>query len=173
MSNSLDKYEQVRDRMKTGDCLLYQSKGILGRVIRTFSPVYNHAGLVLALPEYCGKENRRWTLEALDHGICLNLLSEDLAKYDGSAWWLPLKPEFEDRRDQIGEYALANAGKPYDFKGLFANIFGYVSVNAKQFFCSEYAFLAYRAAGIVTGDKAPRPGDIPGLGIFGDLVQIV
>lgn len=159
--------------MRTGDCLLYRSKTLLGWVIRLFSPTFNHAGLVVRFDQYQGQECRLWTLEALEHGVVLNYLSRRLGECDAEVWWYPLKDKYNSKRDLVGEFALVQSGQPYDYDSLFKNILGRVSVNARELFCSELAFMSWRYAGIVKGDTAPRPGDIPGLGIFKEKVQIL
>lgn len=159
--------------MKTGDCLLYKSDTILGMLIRIFSPKFNHAGLIVKFNQYQGKECRVWTLEALEHGVVLNYLSRRLMDFSGEVWLYPLKDEFADKQFLIGEFALCQAGQPYDYDSIFKNILGRVSVNARELFCSELDFMSWRFAGIVSGDTAPRPGDIPGLGIFKEPIKII
>jgi hypothetical protein len=170
--NDLTLYEKYRGEMKTGDCLLYRSNEILGKLIRVFSRGFNHAGLVLRLDEYQGKENRVWTMEALGHGVVLNFLSRKLADYNGEVWWYPLLPVYNDKRQATGEFACIQAGTPYDYGSLFKNIAARVSANARKLFCSELVFLAWRYALIAFGKTAPRPGDIPALGIFKEPIQL-
>jgi uncharacterized protein YycO len=171
--NDLTLYEKYRQEMQTGDALLYRSSTWLGWAIRLFSPRYNHAGLVVRLNQYEGAECRVWTLEALEHGVVLNYLSRRLIDTKGEVWWYPLKTSYNAERPRVGEYALTQSGQPYDYKSLFKNILGRVSANARELFCSELAFLSWQYAGIVKGSKAPRPGDIPGLGIFLDPIKII
>lgn len=171
--NDLTIYDSVKRDMKAGDCLLYRSKTLLGWLIRIFSPIYNHAGLIIPIDAYQGQECRRWTLEALEHGVTLNYLSRRLEEAEADVWWYALKEEYDDRRAKVCEWALAQAGQPYDYDSLFKNILGRVSINARELFCSELAFMAWRFAGIVDGEVAPRPGDIPKLNIFKDPVRII
>ena len=171
--NDLTIYDSVKRDMKSGDCLLYKSNTILGWLIRLFSKGYNHAGLIIRLDEYQGLECRRWTLEALEHGVVLNLLTRRLSFVDGEVYWYALKDEYDDKRDKVCEWALAQAGQPYDYDSLLKNIIKRVSVNARELFCSELAFLSWKYAWIVEGDVAPRPGDIPKLNIFKNPVRII
>jgi hypothetical protein len=171
--NDLCTYDSVKKDMKSGDALLYKSRSLLGWLIRLFSKDFNHAGLVVQLDMYQGQECRRWTLEALQHGVVLNFLSRRLQEVDGECWWYPLKEEYNGQREKVGEYALAQSGQPYDYDSLFKNILGRVSVNARELFCSELAFLSWRFAGIVIGEVAPRPGDIPKLNIFKEPIRII
>lgn len=164
--NNLTVYNQYRPQMKTGDPLLYKSKGQpLGWMIQKFTE-FNHASPVVRFgPDECGVD-RVWTLEAVGRGVVPAYLSEKLASYHGEVWWMPLDPKFDDRRHLILECALILKGTDYDFKSLLKNVFGYVSVNLQQLFCSEFWFVLVRYANILSGDEAPRPGDIPKYKIY-------
>lgn len=174
MKDKLKMYLTCRHILKTGDCILWQSNSIIGWLIRRFSKAnVNHASLVISLGEYGNLIDRRFLLEALGPGIVLRLLSRRLMKFSGKVWWYPLKDEYNDNRDKIGEWALMEVGVSYDYKSLFRNIIGHVSANAKEFFCSEYCFIGWKESGIsLKGTKAPRPGDIPKLGIFKKPIRI-
>lgn len=167
--NDLAKYKEVKDRMKTGDLLQWRSNSIIGWLIRwrTKSDV-NHSSLVIRLSEYEGMERRRYTTEALEHGIILNFLSRRLEQHDGNVWWFPLKDEWNEKRQAIGENAMALIGIPYDYQSVMSQIFGKVSTDAQALFCSEYCFIAYGFEG-----TAPTPADMPDLGIFKEGVQII
>jgi hypothetical protein len=164
-------YTEISKEIQTGDCVMWRSHRLLGRAIRIWSPGYNHASLVLRLPEYEGRL-RRYQLEALEHGIVLTLLSRSIEEYDGEVFWLPLREIPDQTRRRIGEWAVAQVGTPYDYESLFAQMFGRVSVDARRFFCSEFVFLAYRHVEIVPDGRAPKPSDIPALGVFGEMVEI-
>lgn len=164
----LDTYNIIKDKMLTGDLLLWRANSLLGMAIRHFSKAEeNHASLVMHFEQYEGGEHRRFTTEALRNGIVLNLLSKQLEQYDGKVWWYPLKDEWESRRAMIGTNALKYIGTPYDYGSLFRNAFGKVNADARRLFCSEYCFICYGLEG-----KAPTPGDMPDLGIFKEPVLI-
>ena len=133
----------------------------------------NHASLVLRLKHYEELKDRRFLLEALEMGITLRLLSRRLSDYSGEVYWYALLPEFEDKRPLIRNYSLIKVGTPYDYGSLFKQMVARVPSDPKRFFCSEYCYMAYKAAGLpVISEKAPRPGDLPGLGIFKPAVRI-
>ena len=165
--NDLTIYNAVKVQMRTGDLLLWRSRSLLGAVIRYFSKAtVNHAGLVMRFSEYEGNDNRRFTTEALEHGIVLNLLSRSLEEYDGEVWWYPLMDGWD--RTVIGNRMLEYIGVPYDYGSLLRNAFGKVTADARRLFCSEYAFLCYGYTG-----KAPTPGDMPSMGIFKKPVKLL
>jgi hypothetical protein len=168
--NDLSRYEAVKDQMKTGDLLQWHSDSLIGWAIRekTGSNV-NHSGLVIRLQEYEGLERRRFTHEALEHGIVMNLLSRRLEQFDGEAWWYPLKDEWNEKRQAIGERALSFTGIPYDYPAIIEQLFGDVKADSAQLFCSEMCFLAYGYQG-----TAPNPGNLVStLKIFKEGVKIL
>lgn len=168
----LTNYEKYRPLMKTGDTLLYKRRNFFSWLIRLFSPGFNHASIVIRFNEYNGQKDRVWTLEAELPGVILTFLSRSLARFKGSVWWYPLKDEFNCKRESIGLFILEQSGKPYDFRSLFKNIFGRVNAEIRAIFCSELNFLAYKEAGILSGNIAPRPGDIPSWNIFKTPVKL-
>ena len=163
--------DAVREEIKTGDCIQWQSNSILGKLIRIFSPQINHSSLALRL-DYKGLEDRRFLLEALEMGIDMNLLSMRLDDYDGKAWWYKLHSKFDSLREHIGAWALKRVGTPYDYGSLFKNMMGRVSADANKFFCSEYVYLCYLEHRIVPRMKAPRPGDLIHLPIWERIERI-
>lgn len=176
MKNDLTIYNQHAPTMDTGDTLLYIGNALTSHVIqwwvKTFllpknekeKPIFNHGNLVLRLVAYEGKTDRRWVLDARASGVFPVLLSRYLEEYNGHCYWYPLEDQYGPQRVDIGCAALELAGKKYDFKGLVKNAIGRVSANARKVFCTESIFLSYRDGGkIVTGDKAPRPDQLPAL----------
>lgn len=164
-------YENVRDIIQTGDLLQWRSATALGWLIRKFSKAKdNHTGGAILFKEYQGKERRRFTLEALEHGYVLNLLSRRLESHKGECYWHALKPEYAMFRVPIGSEMLKFCGLPYDYRSLFKQALGRVSANARSLFCSEAFYLACRDAEMPIPDEwketAPQPGDMTKLGFW-------
>lgn len=170
----LSSYLAVRDRMKSGDCILWKSKSALGWLIRFWSRGYNHASILLNLSEYKVLKDRRWMLEALEHGTVLTLLSVRLKGFRGEVWWHPVRADYDQYRDAVAAWALDYVGTAYDYDSLFRQAFAAVSADAGKLFCSEYFYLAWKSA--MNRDfgmrSAPKPGDIPTMGIFDAPVKI-
>jgi hypothetical protein len=97
----------------------------------------------------------------------LTLLSRKLEHKKGQAWWFPLKDEWNDKRQLIGERALSYVGVPYDYKGLVRFLFGTVSADVDALYCSELVAVAY---GI---DAAPSPAQLLDYGMHKAGVQIL
>jgi hypothetical protein len=171
--NDLTQYYNVRPLMKTGDLLTYRTHGFISNLIHYWSPE-NHAGLVLDLDVYQGEIERRWTLESVSGGVHMNLLSHILERVHGKVFWHPLKPEFNDKRADLMIFSLDQVGcVRYDTKGLLKQIFGRVSADLEKLFCSEYVFLSWKEAKMVTGEVAPYPSELAGLGVTLPPVCIV
>ena len=172
--NDMTLYNKYRDQMKTGDLLIYCTEGAVSSMIRWWSPNANHAGMVLELDEFEGKQNRRWTLEATKNGPRMVFLSSLLSNDHGQVWWHQLKPEFASARNAIGCFALEQQGViGYDFMALLQWPFKKVSVDYHKMVCSSYVFLSWRAGGIVAGEVAPKPSDLPLMGVTMPPVLII
>ncbi len=172
----MDLYTKNRKRIATGDLIQFKSYSMLGWLIRRFSGYCNHSSHSVRFNEYNGEIQRRFILEALEHGIQLSLLSRRFEGYKGKVWWHSLKPEFHKYRRKLGAVALSRVGIPYDYGSLFKNMLGHVSANAKELFCSEYVYLNCRDVGmkppVKWEKKAPRPADMLLLGWWGDGIVI-
>ena len=156
----LFQYEYFRSRMQTGDLVEWASPTAIGGLIRLFTrKKVNHSSILLNLDYFAGLKNRRFILEALKHGIVLNLMSMRLEDFKGKVYWSALKSEHDDCRGHIASWALDKVGTDYDYKSLAANMFGMVNQDAKKFFCSEFYHMALHNAGILPGGKAARPGE--------------
>jgi hypothetical protein len=176
--NDLVIYDLAKGQMKTGDMLQWRSNSLLGWAIRLKTqgqrPQYekdhdinvNHTCMVIRLAEYEGEERRRWTQEALEHGVVLNLLSRRLEQFDGSVYWYRLRPEFN--RTAIGQVALSLIGVPYDYGSILKQLIAKVSVDARNLFCSEDYLYCFSFKG-----KALSPNEMPELGWHLEPVRIL
>jgi len=170
----LSLYRLYRDQMDGGDLVEWSSATLVGGTIRLFTgkPV-NHSSILLNLDHYSGLKHRRFVLEALEHGVVLNLLSMRLEDFKGKVYWSQLKPEYNDRRDRMAAWALERVGTPYDYQTLIANIFGKISSDAKKFICSELYFKDLVAAGIVPPGPDPRPGEFARYNVHRPPIRIL
>lgn len=185
----LELYKKNRIKIGTGDAIQWRSSTTLGWAIRLFARAskekrklpgfdVNHTSFAIKFSEY--DQERRYTTEALSHGIDLNLLSRRLTEYKGEVWVLPLLLKYNHLRSDMGKIALSHMGIGYDYESLFKQTHKRVVPNMKALFCSEHYFVSVRGAFNLhdIGDKlnhiikAPRPCDIPDLGIFDLPVKI-
>lgn len=165
----LDSYSENREKVRSGDLLLWKSYTLVGWLIRFFTGHNeNHSDFAIR-PEKLGHfRDRRFSLGAEGNGVLLRLLSERLRHFKGKLWLYPLKDEFNGDRDKIITCALECEGIGYDYYSLFKQILGRVSVDADKYFCSEFCYDIYRKAGLPVPEleHAPRPGDLKELKIF-------
>ena len=185
--SDLSIYELFRDKMRSGDHISWDGDTLLGFMIKLFT-VRNHSSLVFRPDEFAGLSNRRWIIEADEGEVNVRILSKKLSSYKGKAYWHPLKSEYDQYRPSMEEYLSACLGDKYDYRGLLANVFGYVKVNQDRLFCSELAGQCYMTAipkmelvkllpndgisRLFEGD-ALRPGDVATLPIFEPEVRIL
>ena len=157
-------YEEMRPKIHTGHAIVWKGKGIISSLIMKWSP-FSHASLVVRLNEYKELKRRVFLVEALAGGLEFRLLSERL-KEGGEAYWLPTDMTLKEM-SKSREHALLECAKgiKYDYGSIFKNMFGRVSSDARQYFCSEFVWLNWVYAGYVRTDEkiliAPRPGDLP------------
>lgn len=139
---------------------------MLSRAIRLFTP-YSHASMAIRGLDSLDR-NRVFLVEALETGLELRLLSERIKDYEGRAFAFRPFGLTKGARGRVKSFALDQCGRGirYDYGGLFANMFGRVSQDARRYFCSEFAAVALEQAGInriasFRDERAARPGDIP------------
>ncbi len=159
------KYKTARPHIVTGDAILWKGNGIISRLIRLWTP-YSHASLVVRLRVSEKLQERVFLVEALSTGLELRLLSKRLENYRGEAFWFHIDTTAEQKLS-ILEFALTKcaSGIRYDFGSIIKNMLGRVSLDAHQYFCSEFVFHAWKQASLVSPHiaVAPRPGDLLGL----------
>jgi hypothetical protein len=156
--NDLSRYNIIRDLMRSGDVIQWRSDSLLGEAIRLRKGGdINHTSIVIRLQEYEGLERRVFTLEALEHGVVLNLLRRRLESFDGQAYLLRLREQFDPQRQAIGERALSCVGIPYDYPGILQECFGNAKMDLKRLFCSEMGW--YALTGKEEGE-APDPAEL-------------
>jgi len=160
-------YDTLRCDIHSGDLIEWRSNTVIGWLIRRFTGQdVNHTSLALELDYFEILKNRRFILEALERGIEVNLLSRRMDKFHGHVYHVKLKSEYDSYRYHIAGWALDQLGIAYDYSSLFRQILGRVSLDAKRYFCSEYAYAAYCAVGLLQpGTHAPRPGEFGSFGI--------
>ena len=194
----LSSYQSCKGRMQTGDLLQWKNRfwsfwGPLWWLWRTFTgSKVDHSSMVLQLKEYAQLPTKRFTTESrLFSGTALNRLSHRLKDFPGEVRWYPLKAEYGDYRQELGESMLARIGISYDLfrviRITLSRAFGYSCriVGIKRgseilkrwkgrheedrVFCSEYCFWVYEECLGKKGinlSELPLPSEIRKLDIF-------
>lgn len=176
-NNDLSNYLKIRPILKTGDAIQWGSNSIIGKIIRTVTDSkVNHTAMVIRFPTY--NQDRIFIIEALNHGLVLNSLSNRLLSHKGEVYHLPLVPMPKSLRTKIGKTALDNKGKriKYDYPSLVRNLFGRVEKNNSKVFCSEFWYITIEESikkygnkkfldllgmsNEILDNKAPTPADL-------------
>jgi len=154
-------YSQIRPFIQTGSCIMWKGRSTFAKLIRWKSD-FTHASLCVRLGQYKKLADRVFLVEALSTGLELRLLSERINGYNGEAYFMNIDIPIEIQ-NKLREFALIQCSKniPYDYRGLFANVFGRVVPEAKAYFCSEFVWRAWEVNGLVKKrDVVPRPDDL-------------
>jgi cell wall-associated NlpC family hydrolase len=173
-------YDQVRDRIRTGDLILFRGRGPLSRLIRKLSYcVYSHVGIAAWWGDHLVVFQSR-----IPVGVEVLPARRVVWKYDGQVDWWALKPEPAARLDRDGllSVAIAELGKPYSFWGLvragFRLLGGRLTGRRdpvalpESYFCSQFVSACFRGGGV---DLAPDVNDectSPGSIVRGGLVEM-
>jgi hypothetical protein len=138
--NDISQYELLRDRFTTGDCIEYRGTDIIGVDIRVKTGEgVNHSELVVVMVSPYTGVQRNYTHGALGNGTVPEYLSNTLAKYNGVAYWYPLKDEYKQFIHDIEKRAFDFLGRDYDYEGIVKNLLGHTAVQTEgRLFCSEY-----------------------------------
>lgn len=173
--NKLDKYQAVRDQMKTGGWIGWKSYfcpgQLIGLPIRIWQrfrygltePI-NHIAL-LVRKEFEGHE-RNFILESTVtdeySGIRLRLLSERLHVFKGEVFWYALRPEL----DVISPFLdtvlhnvldrMEDEQIEYDTPGCLGNVWSRSEKNSANYYCSEAGYMLLEDAAWLSGDYIAR-----------------
>ncbi len=174
------EYKEARKLMKPGDVIAYGGKGFLSKIIQdvTDSPV-SHVGVIMQttisdgifvnqIIESNGKKKGHT-------GVQVWRMSERVAEYDGSIWWLPMFINF-DREKFVG-FCLSQVGKKYDApQAIMAALDGVPDSkeDLDKLFCSELVSSALEHVGIIKDINASEmtPADVLRFDIYKATVQI-
>ena len=172
-NKGLEDYYINKHLMKSGDLLEFAPDSTLGKIIRfkTKKDV-SHTALIVEFP-YEELKDTRHVLEVLEVGTCVNELELRLSEYKGSVYWSSLKAEYNSYRTSIVIWALLHTCKEFPHRSLFRSIFSEQIADYEKFMCNEYYFFNLKDNKLITGNKAPYPGDFYKFNIHEKRIQIV
>jgi len=119
----LVQYELYRDRMQTGDALLFAGRGVVSRIIqwRTHSP-YTHVAMIVRWKFH--QTERVFLCHATaQFGVHPVPASRYLAQHQGEAWWVPLDHDaaakrMPEYRPKLLDASSLDFGRFYDTRGI-------------------------------------------------------
>lgn len=165
------KYDEYKDQMQTGDLLLCRGFNPLGAAIQIIKgESISHSALVLRLKEYEGTEGRRYYAGADSKGTNIQVLSRYLKTYNGEIFWYPLRPQFSNMIQEIGNRLMGMIGIDYGDLKLVQMISGLYIEEGREpesLICSEYVAMCMGIKG-----RVPTPAQLPSYGYWSDPMQI-
>ena len=156
-------YQKYRNRIKSGDLILFESKDIISRIIawKTKNTV-THAAMAFWLVGPTGKL-RLYILEGVAFGLFPTYLSNRIAWYlpHGDMYWHKMRPKWEIYGGQAADKLLDYVGTYYDYQDLILQAFRRVTINPSRLFCSEVVAFAWKdIIGLPDDFPAPYPGEM-------------
>jgi len=170
------KYTQIRNKLDTGDIVLFSGKGGISAGIKWFTTSkWSHVGMVVRLPDW--NMVLLWESTTLSNvadvidgkakqGVQLVALSERLRTYGGEA---------AIRRLSVKRTATMNnalmrlrqevKGRPYEeskvelVKAAYDGWWGENTENLSSLFCSELVAEAYQRMGLLSNSKSALPSN--------------
>ncbi|HIK12695.1 MAG TPA: hypothetical protein IGS52_20955 [Oscillatoriaceae cyanobacterium M33_DOE_052] len=200
LPSELEKYEQYRPQMQTGDAIAFSGTSGFSELIKwaTRSP-YSHVGIILKsdlgegfgetvfLVESTTETNQRdFEGKQVIKGVQIHFLSKRLETYPGSVWWVPLKNRISpDGLAQMASWLRQthNQKVPYDYVQIYGaglDMFDrYGLQNDPDFstlFCSELVAKALQIGGAIVdpnfNPSDQTPGDVVLLPCFQNPVEL-
>lgn len=185
-TNTIKKYMEVRDTLKTGDVVAFGGTNIGALIIRLFTwSLYSHVGLIVRVP-MPENQSRIFFIEADDKkGVVLVRLSSKMVYYKGHATLFKLKrllctAQTDER--EIYKFSLGQLGKDYDMpaiKGISEKFLGVMNEIAPQddgaFICSELVARTLQKGNYLPVSDNPSyksPKDITELKCFEEPVRL-
>lgn len=178
MPRDLSQYRTNRPFIQTGDLIEWQSHHFIGWAIRKFTKkIVNHTSAVVVLQILGDMQERKYIYEADENGFHPAFLSSRLKAFKGKAYWVPLKPKFNNHRVRIAKKLLSLDGKPYDYRSLFGNALRRQVLDEKKLYCSEAVHMALVKACLLKRDFNDgfglRPGEFLTTGLYDQPIRIL
>ena len=171
-ADDVQRYDEVRDTIRTGDVLLYRGTLWISRLIEKVTrSEYSHSGLT------AWWDGRLMVLEASRRGVVATPLSQNVRRYHGDVVWFTCTQDIaaEDRARLLA-FAQHELGKEYSLWG--AVVLGLRLLferrierrdalrRERRLICSQYVAQAYNAIGRDLkphhSDRFMSPRDVAG-----------
>ncbi len=163
-------YNEIRDRLDTGDIVLFSGKGLISMGLQIGSLCsWSHVAIVVKVkdPDVILLYQSTPVCKAKDfladkpkQGVQINLLSQAIESYKGK---VAVRLLNVDRTDEmlknLNEFRSEMKGRPYEkrimdmVKAVWDGPFGHVEEDLSSLFCSELVAEAYQRMGLLTPDE--------------------
>lgn len=173
----IDRYNEIRPTLKTGDIVLFSGKGWSSRLIKWgTNSKWSHVGIVVAIPEwdlvFLWESNAQQKIIDLSTGkqlvgVQLVLLSEKIQNYQGTIAFRHLVEPQAGARDtfieNLVEFRKTVKEKPYEREPWSLARLAFWRMKKSplfksdnsSLFCSELIADAYQATGILSKELLP------------------
>ncbi len=171
------KYSEIRDKLRTGDIVLFSGKGLVSTVIKRFtrSP-WSHVGMVIRSIELdmlllwestTLSKVKDVRSDTLKQGVQLVALGERISAYDGTVAVRQLEDTCVNgkRLEALKEFRAEIKDRPYEesklelLKSAYDGPFGHNEEDLSSIFCSEMVAEAYQRMGFLTEDTSSNEYD--------------
>lgn len=170
-------YETVRNRMQTGDAIIFEGIGLVSKLIqwRTKSR-YSHVAMIARWKPY--QVERVFLFQATaQYGVHAVPVSRYLAQHRGSAWWVPVNQaivgQVVDYQLKLLDAAALDFGRGYDFGGIGQFLIpSWFKQNKANRFCSE-AYAGWLKQAGFAQETFISPGQLVNQPLFQSPVSLV
>ena len=190
------KYYDARQRIKTGDVILFSGGGIVSATIQWLTrSKWSHVGMAYQIPEHdlllCWESTTLSKLSDIEYntprqGVQLVALSERLKGYDGQVAYRPLVASLTSHQvEQLRALRSEVKGRDYEddhlelIRSVYDGPWGENAEDLSSLFCSELIGEAYKRMGLLeahvpSNEYTPAEFAVPGFGrgILGSVIPI-
>jgi len=168
--SAMNKYDDIRDELKTGDIILFSGKGAISEAIKFFTrSKWSHLGMVVYIKEW--DMNVLWEstqlgdkkdIESgkLKKGVQMTLLRDRVLSYDGGVALRKLHyTPTRETEEKLRDFRAESKDKHYEestielIKSAYDGWLGDNEEDLTSLFCSEMLSEAYQRMGILSESK--------------------
>ena len=131
------EYQEIRHKIKTGDCYATASTALFSKIIRLFSRSHvSHIGIFVWMK--IEDKKRLFIVESIEGtGVTFpQLASTRILSEKGKSFWGKFRSE--ESTKEIKEKIIKTIGVKYDMKGALTSL--WKKSDESKFFCSEYFY---------------------------------
>jgi hypothetical protein len=175
-----NKYQRIRDKIKTGDLIAFSGKSLVANTIKSFTDSdISHVGIVyradggrVQLMESTSLSNQK-DIKHNDYikGVQLHYLSERIEKYNGEVYLKRILKPIPNEKEMLEWLSVKHSKRtPYDYLQAFGagvDTFDFIGLrNEPDFsslFCSEMVAKALQVGGVISEQVNPSeetPADV-------------
>ena len=166
MAKAANSYDKIRNRLRTGDIVLFSSGGVFGSAIQLITrSKWSHVGMVVRVPEWdfvllwesvLARDMVDLHTGKVKQGVRLTALSDSLTKYDCDIAVRRLSPCLDAKQiKDLQSFREQMKNRPYEkrylelMKSAYDGVGGNNQECLSSVFCSELVAESYQVMGIL------------------------